>query len=83
MTPETRADWKAEKHKLWWKKHSAIAYSIYAVVATGILVFVFFTSGASQNILLFLYDVAMILVWLLVIALVIIIIIGITMLLRR
>ena len=83
MTPETRTDWKAEKRKLWWKKHSAIAYSIYAVVTTGILVFVFFTSGASQNILLFLYDVAMILVWLLVIALVIIIIIGITMLLRR
>ena len=83
MTPETRADWKAEKHKLWWKKHSAIAYSLYAVVAIGFLAFIFITSGATQDIPLFLYDVAMILVWLLVIALVIIIIIGITILLRR
>ena len=58
MTPETRTDWKAEKRKLWWKKHSAIAYSLYTVVAIGILIFVFFASGASQNILLFLYDVA-------------------------
>jgi len=71
MTPETRTDWKAEKRKLWWKKHSAIAYSLYTVVAIGILIFVFFASGASQNILLFLYDVAILTLILSIITLII------------
>jgi len=54
MTPETRAAWKAEKHKLWWKKHSAIAYSLYAVVATGILIFcVFYKWGNTRYTIIF------------------------------